>query len=229
MKKKVCILGCLLISSTFGGGLAQKSIANPGVASSKTQLADILPVAADLSNVVLTLRDLPPGFTEASSLGSLKNLFQNSDFKPASVFAYQKVDDKQFQLLIGFTIQLSDPMQQAKFDKGIREGSAAKELSKNLNSNSKSLKSNKEWQLTNPTALTLQDNTGELSSGWRSQGKLENIPINLDMVMLRRGKIGFFMSILYYDGTKPTITISDAARKLDSGMMQLKPDLTKPQ
>ncbi len=37
------------------------------------------------------------------------------------------------------------------------------------------------------------------------------------------------MSILYYDGTKPTITISDAARKLDSGMMQLKPDLTKPQ
>ncbi len=184
----MCILGCLLISSTFGGGLGQKSIANPGVASSKTQLGDILPVAADLSNVVLTLQDLPPGFTEASSLGSLKNQFPNSDFKPASVLAYQKVDDKQFQLLIGFTIQLSDPMQQAKFDQGIREGSAAKELSKNLNSNSKSLKSNKEWQLTNPTALTLQDNTGELSSGWRSQGKLENIPINLDMVMFRREK-----------------------------------------
>ncbi len=74
MKKKVCILGCLLISSTFGGGLAQKSIANPGVASSKTQLADILPVAADLSNVVLTLQDLPPGFTEASSRASLKKV-----------------------------------------------------------------------------------------------------------------------------------------------------------
>ena len=222
MKKKVCILGCLLISSTFGGGLAQKSIANPGVASSKTQLADISPVAADLSNVVLTLQDLPPGFTEASSLASLKNLFQNSGFKPASLFAYQKIDSKLFELqfLIGFTVQLSDPIQQARFDQAIGERSFAKAVSQGLNRN-------KESQFAPPAALTLQDKIGEVSAGWRSQGKIENIPMNVDLALFRRGQIGVFMATLYLDGTKPTITISEAARKFDSRMMELKPDLTK--
>ena len=210
-------------SSTFGGGLAQKSIANPGVASSKTQLADISPaVAADLSNVVLTLQDLPPGFTEASSLASLKNLFQNSGFKPASLFAYQKIDSKLFELqfLIGFTVQLSDPIQQARFDQAIGERSFAKAVSQGLNRN-------KESQFAPPAALTLQDKIGEVSAGWRSQGKIENIPMNVDLALFRRGQIGVFMATLYLDGTKPTITISEAARKFDSRMMELKPDLTK--
>ncbi|WP_333306928.1 hypothetical protein [Microcoleus sp. K4-C2] len=34
---------------------------------------------------------------------------------------------------------------------------------------------------------------------------------------------------LYLDGTKPTITISEAARQFDSRMMELKPNLTQPQ
>ncbi|WP_333364048.1 hypothetical protein [Microcoleus sp. N3A4] len=34
---------------------------------------------------------------------------------------------------------------------------------------------------------------------------------------------------IYLDGTTPTITISEAASKFDSRMMQLKPDLTQPQ
>ncbi len=84
-------------------------------------------------------------------------------------------------------------------------------------------------QFTNPATLTLQDNTGEVSAGWRSQGKIQNIPMNVDYAIFRRGKIGAFTAIIYLDGTKPTVTISDAARKLDSRMMELKPDLTKPQ
>jgi hypothetical protein len=219
MNKKACILACLLISSTFGGGLAKMSIANPGVTRSNTQLADIPDPAADLPNLVLTLQDLPPGFIEMSS-GAAK--FKNQLSKPASDFAYQKIDDKQFQLLIGFTMQLSDAIQQAGFDQAIREGTVAKAFFEGLNSN-------KESQFTNPTALTLPDNTGEVSAGWTTQGKIENIPMNVDCAIFRRGKIGAFMATIYLDGMKPTITISDAARKLDSRMMELKPDLTKPQ
>jgi len=224
MKEKVSVLVCLLIGATLGGGFPELSIANPGVVSSKTQAANISAPAADLSNVVIPLQDLPPGFTEISSgAANFKNqLSQNPDFKPASVFAYRKVDEKQFQLLIGFTTQLSDPMQQAKFDQQIREGTAAKAFSKGLSGN-------KELQFTNPATLTLQDNTGEVSAGWRSQGKVQNIPMNVDYAIFRRGKIGAFTAIIYLDGTKPTVTISDAARKLDSRMMELKPDLTKPQ
>jgi hypothetical protein len=217
MRKKSCILACLLISSTFGGGLAQMSIANPGVAEINTQSVDIPDSGGDLSNLILTLQDLPPGFTEVSTL---KNQLQNSPIKAASVFAYQKNDDEQFLLLTGFTTELTNQIDIAKFDADIREGDFAKRFSKSFNNH-------KESKFTDASPLTLKHNIGDVSAGWTIQGKIRGIPMNADMVMLRRGKIGAFIAILYLDGSKPTITISEAARKLDNRMMELKPDLTK--
>jgi hypothetical protein len=52
--------------------------------------------------------------------------------------------------------------------------------------------------------------------------------MNVDMRLFWRKKIGVFMTAIYLDGTKPTITISAAARKFDSRMMELKPNLTQP-
>ena len=103
-------------------------------------------------------------------VASLRNLLsQGPDFKPASIFAYQKIDSKLFelQLLIGFTVQLSEPTLQAMFDQARGEGSFAKAFSQGLNDN-------KELQFTPPATLTLQDKIGEVSAGWRSQGKVEN-------------------------------------------------------
>lgn len=222
MKKKACILACLLIGATVGGGLEQRSIANPAVFDSKTQAADISEPGGDLSNLVLTLQDLPPGFTELSSVATLKNKLQNSGLKAESVFAYQNSDDKEFQLLMGFTIQLPNRIDRARFDADIREGNLAKEFSK-------SFSSDRELEFTNVTPLTLQDNIGEISAGWTTQGKIRSIPMNVDMTLFRRGKIGVFMAILYLDGPKQTLTISEAARKFDGRMMELKPDLTKSQ
>jgi len=227
MKKKVVLLVCLLISAGLGGGFCEVSIATKAIDRSNILSADIPEPAADLSSLVLTLQDLPPGFTEMSSdyVASLRNqLSQGPDFKPASIFAYQKIDRKLFelQLLIGFTVQLPDPTQQATFDQAIGEGIVAKAFSQGLNSN-------KESPFTHPAALTLQDKIGEVSAGWRSQGKVENIPMNVDLALFRRGQIGVVMATIYLDGTKPTITISEAGRKFDSRMMELKPDLTQPQ
>ncbi len=227
MTKKVVLSICLLISAAWGGGFGKVSIATPAIDRTKILSADIPEAAADLSGLVLTLQDLPQGFTEMSSddVANFKNqLSQGPDFKPASIFAYQKIDRKlfQLQLLIGFTVQLSNPIQQATFDRAIREGFAAKAFSQGLNRN-------KESPFTHPAALTLQDKIGEVSAGWRSQGKIKNIPMNVDMTLFRRGKIGVFMTTIYLDGTTPTITISEAARKFDSRMMELKPDLTQPQ
>jgi hypothetical protein len=53
--------------------------------------------------------------------------------------------------------------------------------------------------------------------------------MNVDMALFRRGQRGVFMATIYLDDTKPTITISEAGRKFDSRMMELKPDLTQPQ
>lgn len=218
---------CLLISAALGGGFCEESIATKAIDRSNILSADIPDPAADLSSLVLTLQDLPPGFTEMSSdyVASLRNqLSQGPNFKPASIFAYQKIDRKllEFQLLIGFTLQRPDPTQQARFDRAIHEGMAAKAFSQGLNSN-------KESPFTHPAALTLQDKIGEVSAGWRSQGKIKNIPMNVDMALFRRGQIGVFMATIYLDDTKPTITISEAGRKFDSRMMELRPDLTQPQ
>jgi hypothetical protein len=217
MKKKACILACLLVSSIYGGGFAQMSIANPGGSESNTQSVDIPASGGDLSNLILTLQDLPPGFTEVSTL---KDQLQNSPIKAASVFAYQKNDDEQFLLLTGFTTELTNQIDRAKFDADIREGNFAKGFSKSFNNH-------KESKFTDASPLTLKHNIGDVSAGWTIQGKIRGIPMNADMVMLRRGKIGAFIAILYLDGSKPTITISEAARKLDNRMMELKPDLTK--
>ena len=221
------LLVCLLISAALGGGFCEESIATKAIDRSNILSADIPDPAADLSSLVLTLQDLPPGFTEMSSdyVASLRNqLSQGPNFKPASIFAYQKIDRKllEFQLLIGFTLQRPDPTQQARFDRAIHEGMAAKAFSQGLNSN-------KESPFTHPAALTLQDKIGEVSAGWRSQGKIKNIPMNVDMALFRRGQIGVFMATIYLDDTKPTITISEAGRKFDSRIIELKPDLTQPQ
>ncbi len=227
MKKKVVLLVCLLISAGLGSRFCEVSIATKAIERSNILSADIPDPAADLSSLVLTLQDLPPGFTEMSSddVANFRNqLSQIPDFKPASIFVYKKIDRKLFelQLLTGFTVQLSDPTQQATFDRAIGEGIAAKAFFQCLNPN-------KESRFTTSAALTLQDKIGEVSAGWRSQGKIENIPMNVDLTLFRRGKIGVFMTAIYFDGTKPTITISSAARKFDNRMMELKPDLTQPQ
>jgi hypothetical protein len=227
MKKKVVLLVCLLISAGLGGGFCEVSIATKAIDRSNILSADIPDPAADLSSLVLTLQDLPPGFTEMPSdyVASLRNkLSQGPEFKAASIFAYQKIDSKlsELQLLIGFTFQLSDPTLQAAFDQGMGEGIFAKAFTQGLNDD-------KELQFSPPATLTLQDKIGEVSAGWRSQGKVENIPMNVDLALFRRGQIGVVMATIYLDGTKPTITISEAGRKFDSRMMKLKPDLTQPQ
>ena len=227
MKKKVVLLVCLLISAGLGGGFCEVSIATKAINRSNILSADIPGPAADLSSLVLTLQALPPGFTEMPSdyVASLRNkLSQRPEFKAASIFAYQKIDSKllELQLLIGFTFQLSDPTLQAAFDQGIGEGIFAKAFTQGLNDD-------KELQFTPPATLTLQDKIGEVSAGWRSQGKVENIPMNVDLALFRRGQIGVVMATIYLDGTKPSITISEAGRKFDSRMMKLRPDLTQPQ
>ena len=163
MKKKVVLLVCLLISAALGGGFCQVSIATKAIDRSHILSADIPDPTADLSSLVLTLQDLPPGFTEMPPdyVASLRNkLSQGPDFKPASIFAYQKIDSKvlELQLLIGFTVQLSDPTLQAMFDQASGEGLFAKAFTQGLNDD-------KELQFTTLATLTLQDKIGEVSAG----------------------------------------------------------------
>jgi hypothetical protein len=223
MKKKVVFLVCLLISAGLGGAVVGKSIAIPIRASANTLSADIPKPAAELSNLVLTLEDLPTGFREFPPAAFQQLVSRLDSFKPASVFAYNKSDDQQSQAILGFTMQVPNQIDLAKFDAEIREGSFAKELSKGLNGNSP------EDRFSNFTPLTLEDKIGETSAGWTSTGKIQGQPVNVEFAVFRRGKIVSFLMLMYLNGKKPAITMSAAARQLDKRIVELKPDLTQPQ
>jgi len=215
---------CLLISAALGGAVGERSIATLVRDRSNTLSADIPAPAADLSGLVLTLQDLPAGFTEMppATIQKLVSGFQS--FKPASVFAYNKSDDQHFQVIIGFTKYLTNLIDRTQFDAEMREDIFAQGFSKGLNSSG-----NKEVQFTNLTALTLEEKIGEVSRGWTNQGKIQGVTMNVEIAVFRRGKIGSYLIIMYLDGSKPAVTISEAARKLDKRIMELKPDLTQPQ
>lgn len=153
---------------------------------------------------------------------TLKNVVSGiPNFKAASVFGYYKNDDQQFQIVTGFTTQLPNRIDRATFDAEIREGMFAQQFSQGLNS------SNKEFQFANLTALTLEDKIGEVSSGWTTQGKVRGVPINVELALFRQGKIGSFVAIIYLNGSKPAVTISEAARQLDKHIMAIQPDATQ--
>lgn len=165
MKKKVVLLVCLLISAALGGGFCEVSIATKAIDRSNILSADIPEPAADLSGLVLTLQNLPAGFTEMPP-ATIKNIVSRiPNFKPASVFGYYKNDDEQFQVVTGFTAQLPNRSDRAKFDAEIREGSFAQKFSQGLNSR------NKEFQFANLTALTLEDKIGEVWGGGQLKEK----------------------------------------------------------
>ena len=224
MKKKVVLLVCLLISAGFGGGFGEMSIATPATIDRTNIISANIPEpATDLSSLVLTSQDLPAGFIPIPP-ETLKNMVSGiPNFKPASVFGYLKNDNQQFQVVTGFTAQLPNQIDRAKFDTEIGEGTFAQQFSQGLNSHSK------EFQFANLTALTLKDKIGEVSSGWKTQGKVQGVPINVELALFRRGKIGSFVAIMYLDGSKPPVTISEAAGQLDKRIMAVQPDVTQPQ
>jgi len=224
MKKKVVLLVCLLISAALGGGFGKVSIATPVRSSSNTLSANIPEPAADLSGLVLTLQDLPAGFTEIPPATIQKLSSRLQTLKPASVFAYNKSDDQHFQVIIGFTKDLTNLIDRTQFDAEMREDVFAKEFSKGLNSSG-----NKEVSFTKLTALTLEEKIGEVSRGWTNQGQIQGVTMNVEIAVFRRGKIGSYLIIMYLDGSKPAVTISEVASKLDKRIMELQPDLAKPQ
>jgi hypothetical protein len=224
MKKKLVFLVCLLISAGLGSAVGEKSIAIPVRSTNYTLSADIPTPAPDLSNLVLTLQDLPAGFTEMPPATIQKLVSGLQTLKPASVFAYNKNDDQQFQIVVGFTTQLPNAIDRVQFDAAMREDVFAQGVSKGLNSGN-----NQEVQFTNLTSLTLEEKIGEVSRGWKTQGKLQGVTMQVEIALFRRGKIGSYLIMMYLDGHKPAVTMSEVAHKLDRRIVELKPDLTQPQ
>ncbi|WP_449416830.1 hypothetical protein [Phormidium nigroviride] len=225
MKKQLTVLVCLLISAILTDGFTLRAIANSVNALNPIQSRNIVAQGPDLSQAILTLQDLPPGFKDMSDQAESlkKQLNSEKNFKAESVFAFQKSDDQQFQLIVGFTMPMLSRIEQASFDSSIRQQDFAQEFLKGLNEGS-------QGEFSNITSSPMGENIGDASAKWVTKGQLNGIPMRLEMAVFRRGNLGAMLMILYLDGESPSIAIADAARRLDSRIVELSPvSPTQPQ
>lgn len=229
MKKQLTVSVCLVISAIltdgFTLGASAYSLTVLNQIQPTIQPTNIAATTPDLPKAVLTLQDLPSGFKDMSGEAeSLKKQLNNSnEVKAENVFAFQKSDDKQFQLLVGFTMPMLSRIEQASFDSSIRQQDFAQEFLKGLNEGS-------QGDFSNITSSPMGENIGDASAKWVTKGQLNGIPMRLEMAVFRRGNLGAMLMILYLDGESPSIAIADAARRLDSRIVELSPvSPTQPQ
>ncbi|MGL5065914.1 MAG: hypothetical protein ACRC62_38590 [Microcoleus sp.] len=223
MKEKKLLLAYCLIGASFTGTIDSVAIATPAINQNYTHSQNNLAQAPELSKAVLTLQDLPSGFTQASSLeDNFKNrMSQQKGMKPETVFAFQKMDSQQFQLILGFTMQGPVELDRASFDTYFRNSDFAQKFVTSLNKGNQA-------SFSNVTLQPLPDNVGKFSAGWTTRGTMGGIPMRLDAGIFGRGKLVSCLLTLYVEGNNSTVPLNDLARKLDDRLIDLMPSAAEP-
>ncbi|NJM60892.1 MAG: hypothetical protein HC849_12890 [Oscillatoriales cyanobacterium RU_3_3] len=227
MKEKKLLLACWLIGASLTGAINSGSIAKVAIDRSYTRSPNSLAQTQDLSKATLTLQDLPPGFTrEVSQEENFKNMLNQKQrgFKPETVFAFQNiVQQKYFQLVLGFTVLAPGELDRAGFDAVLSEYNFAEKLTA-------ALKDGNSANLGKVTTLPLPDNLGKFSAGWTVRGTMQGIPVRMDVGIFGRGKLVAALLTLYVEGNNSIVPIEGLARKLDDRLIELMPPTsTEPQ
>jgi hypothetical protein len=160
---------------------------------------------ADLSEIVLTVEDLPAGFQEMepSEMGVSKESLSQGGLKVEGLFTF--LEPKRFQILMGFTSLLATKLEQSGFDMSLREPET---LSDSL------IKGMGATTILEQKPLTDVDDIGDASAGITIVADMQGIPMRIDVVVFRQATIGSFIMLMYPDKDVPAISAGDAARKL---------------
>jgi hypothetical protein len=225
MKEYKSLLAYLLVSASLTSAINSAAIASTAIDRNYAQSQNNPAPTLDLSKATLTLQDLPPGFTKESAQEDnfKKQISQQKDFKPETVFAFQKVDSKYFQLVLGFTLLAPVEIDRASFDASFPKSEFAQNFVTALNEGN-------QVNFSKVVEQPLPDNIGQFSAGWTSRGTMEGIPMRIDVGIFGRGKLVSCLLTLYVEGNSSTVPISELARKLDNRIIQLNsPAETRPQ
>jgi len=165
----------------------------------------------DLSDVVLTLDDLPSGFSDMplEQLGLTPEDLSGGGFEAESVFAF--LEPSAFQLIMGFTLLVPDAIQQAGFDLALRNP----EFLLNLFVSGMGATEVVEQQ-----ELPGLDDVGDVSTGLTVVADLGGISMRIDMVVFRTGPAGAIVMLMYPDGADPDISIGEVAQRLESRLTE---------
>ena len=166
----------------------------------------------DLSNVVLTLEDLPSGFEAMSpaEFGFTKEDLSQDDFTVESLFVF--LEAEHFELVMGFTALVSTRLEQAGFDVALRQpdflldsligGMGATDILEQKD-------------------LPDLDDIGDASAGVTVAVDMEGISMRMDIVAFRRDVVGAFVFVMYIDGDVPIVPIGDVSRIFDERIVEV--------
>ena len=165
----------------------------------------------DLSGVVLTLEDLPPGFEEIppEELGFTAEALSSEEFTVESVFTFMQVEPLGF--IMGFTTLITSTVDQLSFDIALTQPEFLMEA---LISGMEPLDIQDQRELPGLAVY------GDASAGLTLATDIGGIVMRMDLAVLRRDIVGAFLISMYIDRDTPTITIDEIASKMDGRIIE---------
>jgi hypothetical protein len=175
-----------------------------------------VPQDADLSNVTLTLADLPSGFEvmPESLLSNFRSLLEQvntaggfSSADMVNLVGYQRINYPDSEFVVSFLLTPLNPLQIALFDRQL--SNPDKFL--RTNENALSASGFSQFEL-----IPGSSDLGAASIGFSCTVAAGSITIDEEVLSLRRKSVNAQIAIYYSEGTQPTADILTLGRTLDT-------------
>jgi hypothetical protein len=230
MTKKLPLLLSLLASIVLTGSYSNGAIAQP---ATKAKMPTAIQLAATDAqtkpSVKLTVEDLPAGFKPlspevatiiATQLETFKEKLNLANIKTEDVFAFINPDT--LQVIVGMTANLPQQTDQARFDASLNDLQKPAVQEQMVAELKQQLKSIPQIpvQVVDYKTLTGMDKLATTSTGLQVGVNIIGQSVKMDIGIFRREKVGALTAVLYMNGDEPNLSIIDAARKLDSKIIQ---------
>jgi hypothetical protein len=164
----------------------------------------------DLSDAVLTLRDLPSGFIdEASGFAGFASQMEASGTPIGSFFAFSS--DFPLIVVAGYTMPLTGSLD-VGIDLLIQEPEVIlTTIAFSLGSSGLS-----DSDVTDRRVLPGFTNLGDASNAATCLIDFSGVKLRLDVTVFRRDEVGAVLIMMYLDGTKPNVSLRQLAIQFDS-------------
>ncbi|MFB2769628.1 hypothetical protein ACE1AT_10100 [Pelatocladus sp. BLCC-F211] len=223
VKKQIALILSIFTSAVF---VAIPVQAVPSADTPKEATSPALEKKAPIQITTLTLQDLPSGYKEippelkeaiATQLEPFKQLIAKENLPLNNFFAF--IDPKKMEVVMGFTGMLANPTQQAQFDAALQQVQKP-EFEKEIKKLQQTLPSDQQVQLLGYKNLPETNKLANNSTGFSLGAKVQDLPVNFDVIGFRRSNFGSFTTIMYLTEKQPSISVKDIATKLDGRFLK---------
>lgn len=226
MSKKFFFTLSLLTSALLVGSPTLAAPASPG--TPKTPATQSQPASSQpaSSKALLTKEDLPAGFQEvppelkAQAVSQLAVILQQqlpgANVNPDNLFGF--FNPTTSEVLVGYTDNLSNVQSQTKFDAALKQFQQPDMQKKMLSILQERVKNVKDYkvEITDYKTLANLGNIGDSSAGITLSLKVQDQPVNTNVVTFRHKDVAAMTMVVNLDGQQPQLNLGDVARKIDS-------------